>query len=90
MQGQLAMFESWIYEEDTGTLMAKCPKCSKRMSIHMYQYGNPYSYCPYCGKQLEQGGVLQAGAHVYGWKGGVCFEKNHVSPKQRALQRNDG
>ena len=71
MNGQMTLFEiglekSWKYEEDTGTVMAKCPECEGRMIINFYQYHNPYKYCPYCGIRLMEGPIERKRREVYG------------------------
>ncbi len=63
------MNNEWLYEEDTGTLMSKCPACSCRMIIGKCLPFNPYNYCPYCGKKLEQGRFNQKRREVYGYAG---------------------
>ena len=67
MTGQMCLFKFWEYEEDSGTMMAKCPTCECRMPIGIYAYGNPYHFCPYCGERLEEGRVMEAGRRIYGW-----------------------
>ena len=56
----------WLYEEDTNTVMATCPKCGGRLILHRYQYTNPYHYCPYCGVRLEEGQLQRKREEVYG------------------------
>ena len=53
MTGQIELFKFWEYEEDSGTMMAKCPECGKRMPIYRWDYGNFYKFCPYCGTKVE-------------------------------------
>ena len=67
MEGQINLFEEWLYEEDSGNMMAKCPKCEGRMPIYPWTYHNPYRFCPYCGQRLYEGKVMQAGKRIYGW-----------------------
>lgn len=55
MKGQLKLtLPEWIYEEDTGEVMCKCPECEGRMTIDVYTYWNPYRFCPYCGTELDE------------------------------------
>lgn len=55
MKGQIKLYlPEWIYEEDTGTVMCKCPECEGRMVIGFYSHSNPYHFCPYCGTQLDE------------------------------------
>ena len=54
MKGQIKLvIPEWIYDEDTGTVMCKCPECECRMVLGYYQYHNPYNFCPYCGEKLD-------------------------------------
>lgn len=68
MKGQLSLFKTWLYEEDTGMVMAKCPECEGRMTIHYYWYKNPYHFCPYCGEKLEEGNIKKKLKKVYGYE----------------------
>lgn len=56
----------WEYDEDCGCVMCRCPKCSRRMTISLYQYKNPYKFCPYCGQALTEGKLAQKRKQVYG------------------------
>lgn len=67
MTGQIELFRYWEYEEDSGSMMAKCPECGKRMPIYRWNYGNFYKFCPYCGQALEEGDIMRAGKRIYGW-----------------------
>jgi len=58
--------EPWEYDEDCGCVMCRCPKCSGRMTISLYQYKNPYKFCPYCGQALTEGKLAQTRKRVYG------------------------
>lgn len=62
----MAFKQEWKYEEDTGSVMAKCPICDGRMLIHIYQYQNPYHFCPYCGIKLGEGNIKAARKRTYG------------------------
>lgn len=66
MTGQLTLFKFWQYDEDTGTVMCRCPDCGGRLIISLYQYENPYHYCPYCGTPLEEGALTRKRIEVYG------------------------
>lgn len=52
---QLKLFQTWEYDIDTGTVMARCPECTKRIPISYYSPHNYYKFCPYCGIPLEEG-----------------------------------
>ena len=56
---------TWKYDEDTGHVMCRCPKCSGRLMIGLYVYRNPYQYCPYCGSFLEEGNITAKRKEVY-------------------------
>ena len=56
----------WQYDEDTECVMCRCPECGGRLLIGLYQYSNPYRFCPYCGKELEEGGITAKRKAVYG------------------------
>lgn len=58
----------WVYEKDNGTVMAKCPKCEKRMTIDYYMHRNPYHFCPFCGEKLGEGKIGQKRLEVYGYE----------------------
>ena len=49
--------DEWQYDEDTGTVMCRCPQCGGRLIISYYQYNNPYRYCPFCGEALSEGKI---------------------------------
>lgn len=57
---QMTFFRFWEYDIDTGTVMARCPECSRRIPMGVYAPHNPYKYCPYCGIALEEGKYKQA------------------------------
>lgn len=59
-------FDEWEYDEDTGSVMCRCPKCGGRMIIGLYVYSNPYKFCPYCGRPLTEGKIKEKRAAVYG------------------------
>ena len=48
----------WIPEVDNDCRMWKCPNCGGRMIGHPMNFGsrdyNPYYFCPYCGKHLQE------------------------------------
>ncbi len=56
----------WQYDEDNGCVMCRCPECGGRLLIGLYQYWNPYRFCPYCGTRLEEGNITAKRKHVYG------------------------
>lgn len=58
--------KEWQYDEDTGSVLCRCPDCGKRMLIGLYQYSNPYRFCPYCGIPLTEGRIEQKRKKVYG------------------------
>jgi len=45
----------WQMEIDTGNRMLRCPDCEHGYPLHIWQYSNPYRYCPWCGKQRVHG-----------------------------------
>lgn len=55
----------WQYDQDTGSVLCRCPECGGRLLIGLYQYENPYSYCPYCGTKLEEGKLRAKRKAVY-------------------------
>lgn len=55
----------WQYDEDTGNVMCRCPGCGGRLLIGLYQYSNPYHYCPYCGMKLKEGKIRAKRLAVY-------------------------
>lgn len=63
MNSQLTMRDigvvpkEWQYDEDCGTVLCRCPECGGRLIIGLYQYNNPYHYCPYCGIPLAEGQI---------------------------------
>lgn len=76
MDGQMTLFDlspecappskCWQYDEDTGSVLCRCPDCEGRMVIGPYQYNNPYRYCPYCGIRLSEGRIAAKRRQVYG------------------------
>ena len=69
MNDQISLFgRSWQYFEDSGNMMAECPECTKRMPIYPWTYNNYYRYCPYCGTQLSEGKIKEAGRRIYHWQ----------------------
>lgn len=60
--------KAWEYDEDTATVMCRCPDCGGRMVINIYTYINPYKYCPYCGEKLLEGGITKKRLEVYGFE----------------------
>jgi len=56
MNDQFSLFlDSWLYDEDTGCLLCRCPGCGCRMILYRYLDHNPYHFCPYCGLALSEG-----------------------------------
>ena len=73
------LFDEWQYDQDNATVMCRCPKCEGRMIIDLYQYFNPYHYCPYCGIPLEEGKITAKRKQVYDLEGEddgykICME----------------
>lgn len=74
MIGQMNLFDvvpsacvkEWKYDEDTESVMCRCPDCEGRLYIGPYIYWNPYHYCPYCGIQLNEGKITKKRVQVYG------------------------
>ena len=56
---------SWLYDEDTGSVLCRCPVCGGRMRLGCYDYWNPYHYCPYCGEHLSEGRFVDKMVEVY-------------------------
>ena len=56
----------WEYDEDSGSVMCRCPYCAGRLVIGHYQYINHYRYCPYCGEGLSEGNITAKRMRVYG------------------------
>ena len=56
---------SWLYDEDNGSVLCRCPVCGGRMRLDCYAYWNPYHYCPYCGEQLSEGKFVDKMVVVY-------------------------
>ena len=71
MTNQMTLFDigalpqSWQYDEDTGHVMCRCPDCGGRLLIGLYQYHNPYRFCPYCGIKLAEGRIREKRKQVY-------------------------
>jgi len=71
MTNQMTLFDigivpqSWQYDEDTGHVMCRCPDCEGRLLIGLYQYHNPYKFCPYCGIKLTEGRIREKRKQVY-------------------------
>lgn len=63
---QMKLFSEWEYDEDTGSVMCRCPECGGRLTISHYAYVNPYNFCPYCGEKLEEGKLTAKRIEVYG------------------------
>ena len=59
------LFDEWLYDEDNGNVMCRCPECGGRLLIGLYQYSNPYNFCPYCGTRLEEGKLTAKRKQVY-------------------------
>ena len=57
--------KEWLYDEDTGCVMCRCPDCGGRLLISLYSYWNPYRYCPYCGERLMEGQITAKRVQVY-------------------------
>ena len=55
----------WLYDEDTGHMMCRCPDCGGRMTIGIWTYWNSYKYCPYCGVRLEEGNFIRRFCQIY-------------------------
>lgn len=75
MTGQLSLYDfglekqkEWQYDEDNGSVMCRCPDCGGRLLLHVFQYWNPYKYCPYCGMRLTEGKFVNKCCAVYGRK----------------------
>ena len=58
--------KAWEYDEDTGTMMCRCPDCEGRMSMGLYAYWNSYKYCPYCGVRLHEGDYVKRFCQIHG------------------------
>ena len=58
--------KEWQYDEDTGSVMCRCPICGGRLTIGLYTYRNPYKFCPYCGERLAEGRLTAKRKAVYG------------------------
>ena len=56
---------SWLYDEDIGSVLCRCPVCGGRMRLGCYDYWNPYHYCPYCGEHLSEGRFIDKMVEVY-------------------------
>lgn len=56
---------SWLYDEDNGSVLCRCPVCGGRMLLSCYAYWNPYHYCPYCGEHLSEGRFVDKMVEVY-------------------------
>lgn len=56
---------TWQYDKDNGSVMCRCPDCGGRLLIGLYQYHNPYKYCPYCGISLAEGPIRSKRKQVY-------------------------
>ena len=59
------LFDEWLYDKDNGNVMCRCPHCEGRLIISLYQYHNPYHFCPYCGTPLEEGKITAKRIQVY-------------------------
>lgn len=57
--------KQWEYDQDNATVLCRCPDCEGRLIIYLYQYHNPYHYCPYCGIPLEEGKITDKRKQVY-------------------------
>lgn len=57
--------KEWLYDEDTGHVMCRCPDCGGRLLISLYSYWNLYRYCPYCGERLMEGQITKKRVQVY-------------------------
>lgn len=58
--------KTWLYDEDSGSVMCRCPECEGRLPIGIYTYRNPYRFCPYCGEKLAEGEITAKRCQVYG------------------------
>lgn len=58
--------QAWLYDEDNGRMMCRCPECEGRLTIDVYDYWNPYHFCPYCGTWLEEGSFVRRKCVIYG------------------------
>lgn len=58
--------KAWEYDEDTGSMLCRCPECEGRLLIGLYSYWNPYRYCPYCGERLQEGKFAEPYCRIYG------------------------
>lgn len=67
MTEQYEQQKEWKYDKDNDYMLCRCPHCEGRLLIGMYQYFNPYRFCPYCGKRLAQGNIWGAGMRIYHW-----------------------
>ena len=71
MTNQMTLFDigaipqPWKYDEDNGCVMCRCPDCGGRLLIGLYQYHNPYRFCPYCGIKLTEGRLREKRKQVY-------------------------
>ena len=45
----------WNWEIDNGQRICRCPECGRGNLIGVWQYSNPYRYCPWCGEKMYLG-----------------------------------
>ena len=57
--------KAWEYDEDNGSVLCRCPVCGGRMVIGCYAYWNPYHFCPYCGRKLNEGRFVDRMVQIY-------------------------
>lgn len=49
--------DAWIFTEDTGAEMLKCPECGCGILLAYYEVAvgtSGYNFCPYCGHDMRE------------------------------------